>query len=68
MLNNYWQRWRKEYLASLQESQRIPKQRYSTKISVDDVVLIYDEKQPRHLWRMGKVENLIPGRDGSVRS
>ena len=67
MLNHYWQRWRKEYLSLLRESQRIPKQRHSTKISVDDIVLIYDEKQPRHLWRMGRVKALIPGRDGRTR-
>ena len=67
MVNHYWQRWRKEYLSSLRESQRIPRQRFSTKITISNIVLIFDEKQRRHLWKMGRVENVIPGRDGRVR-
>ena len=67
MLNHFWQRWQKEYLTSLRESQKTPKKRNSAKITIGDVVIIYDEKQPRHLWRMGKVNRLIKGGDGFVR-
>ena len=28
---------------------------------------MYDEKLPRHVWRLGKVESVIPGGDGCVR-
>ena len=67
MLNHFWQRWQKEYLTSLRESQKAPKKRKSTKIEIGDVVIIYDEKQPRHLWRMGKVNSLIKSADGFAR-
>ena len=67
ILNHFWQRWRKEYLAYLRESQRIKVKQRSAKIQIDDVVIVYDEKQPRHLWQLGRVESLIAGSDGLIR-
>ena len=29
---------------------------------------LHDNKIPKQLWRLGKVERLLPGRDGQVRS
>ena len=31
-------------------------------------MIVQEKKQPRQSWRLGKVERLIPGRDGLVRS
>ena len=31
-------------------------------------MIVQEKKQPRQSWRLGKVEPLIPGRDGLVRS
>ena len=67
IISHFWERWRKEYVASLRENQRIPKQRHSNKVEIDDVVVIYEDKQPRHLWKLGKIVNIIPGRDGRIR-
>ena len=67
MLLHFWERWRKEYVTSLRECQRTSKQRHSAKIEVNDVVIIYDDKQPRHLWKIGKINEIIPGRDGRIR-
>ena len=36
-------------------------------VAIRDLVLVHDEKQPRLLWRMGKVEDLIKGEDNIVR-
>ena len=33
---------------------------------MNDVVIIYNDKQPRHLWIIGKVDVII-GRDGYSR-
>ncbi|GFY19511.1 transposable element Tcb2 transposase [Trichonephila clavipes] len=33
-----------------------------------DGVLINDEKFPRHFWKLGKVIDAFPGRDGKIRS
>ena len=39
----------------------------NTSMIVGDIVIVYDEKLPRHIWRLGKIEALIPGGDGCVR-
>ena len=33
-----------------------------------DIVCVYEEKTPRNLWRLGKVEKLFKGNDGHVRA
>ena len=68
ILNHFWQRWRKEYLTSLREVQRVKIKQRSAKIALGDIVIVYDEKQPRHLWQMGRVTNLIAGNDEVIRS
>ena len=68
ILDHFWQRWRKEYLTSLREMQQKDSNNKSTKINENDVVLIYEDKQPRHLWKLGKVTKLLPSRDGKIRS
>ena len=30
-------------------------------------MIIFEEKQPRHLWKVGRVTRVIPGRDGRIR-
>ena len=32
------------------------------------IVTVYDEGQPRGLWRVGRIEKVIPGTDGMIRS
>ena len=36
-------------------------------IATGDVVVVHDENLPRGLWKLGRVEEVIAGRDGSVR-
>lgn len=67
MLDHFWKRWRREYLTSLREHQRKFKDKHSQEIGIHDIVLIYEEKQPRHSWKMGRVEKLIVSEDGEVR-
>ena len=35
--------------------------------SVNDIVLIYQEKQPRQLWRLGRIIELITSNDNEIR-
>ena len=66
-LDHFWDRWRREYVTSLRDYHRRVKKRGATKIRVGDVVIVFDDKLPRHRWRVGKVEQLITGSDNKVR-
>ena len=37
-------------------------------IKENDIVIIYDEKVPHHLWRLGRVVDIIPSRDSNIRA
>ena len=68
MLNHFWTRWRKEYLTSLRENQKRSKTRgNSRKVEINDIVIVHEDKQPRHMWKVGKVEQLIVSSDGQIR-
>ena len=66
-LNQFWKCWRKEYLLELQESHRYHRGRVNpSQVSVDDVVVIATE-QPRAFWILGRVEEVLVGKDGETR-
>ena len=62
----FWKRWRKEYLATLQQRHKWTKTRRNVK--VDDIVVLVDENVPRSQWRLGRIEHIYPGPDGLVRT
>lgn len=63
-----WIRWRKEYILELRNSQRLKmKDAESQTIAVGDSVVVYEDGQHRGLWKLGRVESLIEGKDGLVR-
>ena len=68
-IQHFWQRWKREYLVNISEFHRSRKDSTRTSpIQVGDIVSIRDESQlQRGLWSMGKVEQLVTGRDGNVR-
>lgn len=64
-LQDFWTRWRKEYLTQLQAK---PKNWKSpVKVDVGMLVIIVDENQPPMRWKLGRIEELHPGDDGVVR-
>ena len=69
ILDHFWNRWRAEYLTQLREQHRCSKRASSLrKVQVGDVVCIHEKTTPRQLWRLGRVQRLLPGPDGEVRS
>ena len=68
-LNHFWRRWRNEYLVELRESHRQSNHNSPTQpsIATGDVVVVHDENLPRGFWKLGRVEEVIAGRDGRVR-
>uniref|UniRef100_A0A1X7UC41 DUF5641 domain-containing protein n=1 Tax=Amphimedon queenslandica TaxID=400682 RepID=A0A1X7UC41_AMPQE len=63
-IDNFWTRWRSEYLLGLREQHCISKR--STKegqVSVGDVVIIHKDNLKRGFWDLGTVTELIPGKN-----
>ena len=69
LLDHYWNRWKHEYLVDLREHHRVKKcHQKLQQINVGDVVTIQDEnRKNRSFWRLGKVLELLIGRDNVTR-
>ena len=60
VLEDYWIRWREEYLLQLREH-------YSTVDSVEvarspvpgEVIIVHDENHPRSFWKLGRKTDII---------
>ncbi|KAL8598356.1 hypothetical protein ACOMHN_047677 [Nucella lapillus] len=66
LLEQFWSRWRLEYLASLQTRRKWYHARDAVRTGM--LVLVIDESLPRGLWKMARVEKVYPSGDGLVRS
>jgi hypothetical protein len=69
LLQHFWKRWNKEYLADLREFHRNTTYTNSTvrEVEVGEVVLVQGEDLPRSQWKIGRVEALLKSKDGEVR-
>ena len=65
LANEFWTRWKKEYILNLQQRSKWSKDRRDVK--VNDVVLFQDDLVPRNRWKLAKVVEVFPGSDGRVR-
>ena len=66
-LNFFWEQWKNEYLTSLRERSTSKKIRTEQTLNVGDVCLI-EENGPRIKWKLGRIEDLIKGKDNKVRA
>lgn len=64
LLNVFWSRWKHEYLTSLQPRAKWHKKRRN--VSECYIVILKDD-QPRNLWRLARVIEAVPEKDGFVR-
>lgn len=67
LLNEFWSRWKKEYLLELR-SAHTENTPHSTPLKEGDLVFIGDDKMQRQTWKTEMVKELFLGRDGLVRS
>ena len=66
LTNEFWTRWRKEFLHALQERQKWARPRRN--LQIGDVVIIKDDNAPRNQWQLARVTNARKGNDGLVRT
>ena len=66
LANQFWTRWRKEYLNTLQQRQKWNTIRRN--FEVDDIVLVKDDTVTRNSWPMGRIIETLPGTDNLVRT
>ena len=69
VINHFWKRWKREYLAELRESHRslLKGARGDPQVDVGDIVIVYDEDIARRFWKLGRITELIVGVDKQVR-
>lgn len=65
LTEQFWSRWRKEYLANITLRQRWHSARRNVKIG--DIVIVKEEEIPRNEWRLGRVLDVCKDGDGLVR-
>ena len=65
LTDQFWLRWRKEYLQTLQTRQKW--QDVEPNFAVDDLVLVSDENSTRGKWPLGRVVQTFPDKFGHVR-
>ena len=61
IVNEFWSRWRKEYLLTLQGRSKWSGEQRN--IQIGDVVLVKDDNVNRNQWELGIVKNFIPSND-----
>ena len=65
LTNEFWSRWKREFLQNIQERQRWVRPRRN--LRVDDAVIIKDDNLPRNSWQLGRVDETVLDDDGHVR-
>ena len=66
LLNNFWERFKSEYLTNLQERDVGPANP-NVNLKVGDIVLIKEDNVARMEWVMGRVLRLVTSEDGITR-
>ena len=63
-----WRRWTSEYLRGLRERHNLKHKGSSGVVKKGEVVIIKGDEKDRNHWKLGIVEELMPGKDGVVRA
>jgi hypothetical protein len=64
-----WRRWQRECLLQLRNYHKVRRPaRQGPKLEVGDIVLLQEDRMPRHMWKKARIDKLLPGRDGQIRT
>jgi hypothetical protein len=64
-----WRRWHREYLLQLRNYHEVGRPaRQGPKFKLGDIILLQEERMPRHMWKKVRIEELLRGRDGQIRT
>jgi len=66
-LGHFWKRWKREYLSELREHHKRNVTKGGAIVEIGDIVTVAEEGVSLGKWRLGKVEELITGKDGEIR-
>lgn len=66
LLKHFWIRWKNEYLTTLQQRKKWRREKENVKVG--QLVLLKDEDQPPSFWKLARIKELLPGKDGLVRN
>ncbi|KAK3740437.1 hypothetical protein QZH41_015487, partial [Actinostola sp. cb2023] len=66
LTNEFWHRWKKEYLLTLQRRQKWSRHRKD--LAINDVVIIKDDNSTRNKWELAHVVKTNQDQDGRVRT
>ena len=65
VLDRFWARWRILELREMHRHQH--GHTCPSPIAVDDIVIVHSADNPRSFWKLGRVKELLTGRDGKIR-
>lgn len=65
VIQSFWKKWHNDYLSQLQQKVKWTTQ--TPNIKVDQIVLLRDVKTSPLLWKLGRIIQIFPGKDGKVR-
>ena len=68
LLSHWWNRWNHEYLVDLRKSHNLATKGVGqADVQDGDVVTVHEDKTRRGFWHLGRIEELIVGKDKRVR-
>ena len=64
---HFWNRWYREYFIDLREQDTWKTGNGKRNMEVGEIVSVHSKNEKRGMWKMGRIEEKIEGRDGIVR-
>lgn len=67
-MKRFWKIWSTDYLQQLRSAHYVGKSVSERKYAIGDVVLLFEKGLPRQQWKLVRITDVYPGRDGRIRA